>query len=113
MYGLNLLVLRCTDVERARSFYECFGLSFEKHRHGEGPEHLAAEEPAGVFELYPASGTNAVDQSGLGFDVEDLAAMSAKLAERGCAPGAIADRPWGRTFVVRDADGRRVEVKQG
>jgi len=38
--------------------------------------------------------------------------LDPRLADRGFAPGATADRPWGRTFVVRDPDGRRVEVKQ-
>ena len=109
---LNLLVLRCGNVDRARDFYECSGMTFEKHRHGGGPDHLAAEDAGGVFELYPATADVAADQTGLGFGVENLPATRAVLISRGFAPGEITDRPWGRTFVVRDPDGRRVEARQ-
>jgi catechol 2,3-dioxygenase-like lactoylglutathione lyase family enzyme len=112
MIGLNLLVLRCRDVERARAFYESLGQAFERHRHGDGPEHWASESATGVFELYPATPGAAGDATGLGFAVADLAATATLLTDRGFAPGAPVDRPWGRTFVVRDPDGRRVEVKQ-
>ena len=112
MIGLNLLVLRCGDVERARAFYECLGQAFERHQHGAGPEHWAAEAAGGVFELYPAAVGAAGDQTGLGFAVSDLTATAAMRVSRGFAPGVTADRPRGRTFVVRDPDERRVEVKQ-
>jgi catechol 2,3-dioxygenase-like lactoylglutathione lyase family enzyme len=52
---LNLVVLRCSDLERAIAFYTKLGLKFTSHRHGKGPEHFAAEFPGGVFELYPRS----------------------------------------------------------
>ena len=53
MNGLNLLVLRCRDLERARAFYEVLGLRFTRHAHGSGPQHYAHEDERGVFELYP------------------------------------------------------------
>lgn len=108
---LNLLVLRCRDVERSRSFYELLGMRFERHQHGKGPEHLAHEDERGVFELYPL-GAEAVsaDQTGLGFVVTSLDASRAEFESRGFKPGAVRDNPWGRTFVVRDPDGRRVEL---
>jgi lactoylglutathione lyase len=96
MLDLNLLVLRCSDLERAKAFYECLDLEFEKHRHGDGPEHYAVEQDGCVLELYPADVGVAGDGTGLGFAV----------------PGQIVDRPWGRTFVIRDPDHRRVECKQ-
>ena len=112
MNPLNLLVLRCRDLERARAFYEVFGFAFMKHAHGTGPEHYAREDGRGVFELYPAGDTEwGGDRTGLGFAVADLAGTRAALAARGFAPGEVKDNPWGRTFVVRDPDGRRVEVK--
>ena len=36
-------------------FYACLGLTFDRHRHGTGPEHLGAEDAGGVLELYPAT----------------------------------------------------------
>ena len=112
MNSLNLLVLRCRDLERSRAFYEHFGLHFAKHAHGAGPEHYSHEDARGVFELYPSKrSADAPDQTGLGFAVSDLRAVHAALAACGFAPAAVTDNPWGTTFVVRDPDGRRVEVK--
>lgn len=111
MNAFNLL-LRCRNLERSRTFYEHFGLRFAKHAHGAGPEHYAHEDDRGALELYPAkSAADVTDQTGLGFAVGDLVAAQAALAACGFAPGAIMDNPWGTTFVVRDPDGRRVEVK--
>ena len=112
MKWLNLLFLRCRDVDASRAFYECLGMTFAKHRHGSGPEHYAHEDDRGVFELYPATPDAPADATGLGFGATDLAATADRLRAAGFAPGPTADRPWGRTFVVRDPDGRRVEVKE-
>jgi predicted enzyme related to lactoylglutathione lyase len=109
---LNLLVLRCRDTDAARAFYECFGMTFTKHAHGGGPEHSAHEDERGVFELYPAAADAPPDRTRLGFAVEDLDGAAWRLGKAGFAPAPAADLPWGRTFVVRDPDGRRVEVKQ-
>jgi lactoylglutathione lyase len=109
---LNLLVLRCADVEATRRFYECLGASFVEHAHGGGPVHYAHEDAAFVFELYPASAAGP-DRAGVGFMVDDLDQASAELAEAGFQPGETAERPWGQTFVVRDPDERRVEVQAG
>ncbi len=110
---INLVVLRCEDIERSREFYECFELSFERHRHGNGPEHFAAsDEFAIILELYPASVSNPADRCGLGFGVPNLEIAAARLRERGFEPGPTMEQPWGVTFVVRDPDGRRVEVKR-
>ena len=111
MRTLNLLVLRSADMSRARHFYEMLGLRFVSHAHGTGPEHLAHEDERGVFEIYPANASKDADMIGLGFSVDNLESMHASLAE--FSPKPIRDEAWGRTFVVRDPDGRRVEIKQG
>ncbi len=110
MNRLNLLVLRCRDPERSRAFYEAFGLSFAKHRHGSGPEHYAHEDDRGVLELYPATSPDAGNLTGLGFSAPDLPPLRDALSALGFEPKPIGDNPWGRSFVVRDPDGRRVEV---
>jgi len=112
MPALNLLVLRCRDLEAARTFYELFGYRFAKHAHGSGPEHYAHEGDAFVLELYPASSPTSGDMTGLGIAVPSLPEAHARLSEAGCAPAAIRDNPWGRSFVARDPDGRRVEVTE-
>jgi catechol 2,3-dioxygenase-like lactoylglutathione lyase family enzyme len=113
MRSLNLLVLRCRDVEASRTFYETFGLRFTKHAHGTGPEHYAHEDDRGVLELYPATSPASGDLTGLGFAVGSLEETARLLTTALHAPGPIRDNPWGRSFVVRDPDGRRVEVTQG
>ena len=110
--ALNLVVLRCRDVEASRAFYERFGFVFAEHVHGAGPRHFAAEAAGFVLELYPAASADYADQTGLGFAVADLRGLHEQLSAGGLAPGAIKDNPWGVSFVLRDPDGRRVEVQQ-
>jgi hypothetical protein len=97
-------------MERSKVFYEALGLCFSRHAHGGGPEHYAHEDERGVVELYPRGKVGEGDMTGLGFAVEDLEGQAERLRGVGFEPGAIGDRPWGRSFVVRDPDGRRVEV---
>jgi catechol 2,3-dioxygenase-like lactoylglutathione lyase family enzyme len=107
---LNLLVLRSANMLRARAFYELLGLHFTTHAHGSGPEHYAHEDECGVFEIYPANTSTSVEMTGLGFEVSNLETVHASMNE--FQPKPIRDEAWGRTFVVRDPDGRRVEIKQ-
>lgn len=112
--SLNLVVLRSADLERARGFYECLGLQFTRHRHGCGPEHLAAELGGCVFELYPlpANGASTLGTR-IGFRVQSLDALIAALGD---LPDAIVtlpqESPWGRRAVVVDPDGHRIELVQ-
>jgi len=109
---LNLLVLRCRDIEASRRFYEVLDLRFEAHAHGDGPRHYACEDERGVLELYPAATPAAGDKTGVGFASPDIEAVSARLAAAGFQPQPPRVNPWGRTFVVRDPDDRRVEIKE-
>jgi hypothetical protein len=111
MQNLSLLVLRCADIETAREFYELFGMTFRRHAHGKGPEHYAHEDARGVFELYPARPGES-DRTGLGFLASDLKDMQAKLRAARFDPKEIETTDRGVSFVVRDPDGRRVEVSK-
>jgi catechol 2,3-dioxygenase-like lactoylglutathione lyase family enzyme len=110
MKSLNLLVLRCGNIERSKAFYELFGMAFAKHQHGNGPVHYASDDESGMFELYPLEGASA-DQTGLGFTSGDLEGLHMLMRRNQFAPREIRDTELGRMFVVRDPDGRRVEVK--
>src|SRR4029077_11914342 len=101
---------RCANIERAKSFYEIFGMAFVKEQHGNGPAHYAATDDSGVFEIYPNEGAPP-DQTGLGFLTGDLDGLHMLLRRNQFAPREIRDTELGRMFVVRDPDGRRVEVK--
>ena len=109
MRTLNLLVLRCKNIERSKSFYELFGMAFVKEQHGNGPQHYSFTDDSGTFELYPAEG--AVDQTGLGFTSGDLEGLHMLLRRNQFAPREIRDTELGRMFVCRDPDGRRIEVR--
>ena len=109
--SLNLLVLRCTDIEVTAKFYRLLGFDFSQHQHGKGPKHFANEANGFVLELYPATDGRA-DNAALGFATDDLEATRQQLAEAGFVPSEIRDEPWGRVCVVRDPDFRRVELKQ-
>jgi lactoylglutathione lyase len=109
--NLNLLILRCRDLEKCRAFYELLGFEFVEHAHGSGPMHFACEIGDFVFELYPAPSPDYLDQTGVGFLAEDLGLVNQRLAKAGYNPGSIKRNPWGLTFMVRDPDGRRVEMK--
>jgi lactoylglutathione lyase len=110
---LNLVVLRVADLERAERFYAALGLVFQRHAHGNGPEHLAAEWGGMVLELYPATPAQPVTASArIGFLVGELDGLCGKLA---LVPGAKVvsapkDSEWGRRAVVADPDGHRVEL---
>ncbi len=112
--ALNLVVLRSSNLERARGFYERLDLQFTRHRHGSGPEHLSAELGGCVFELYPQS-SNDVSTLGtrIGFRVPSLETAIAALND---FPTAIISPPqvfpWGRRAVVADPDGHRIELVQ-
>ena len=111
---LNLIVLRSPDLARAAAFYSRLGLQFTQHRHGNGPEHFAAELHGGVFELYPLSPDGASTLgTRIGFRVPSVDAALAALSDY---PNAVVtparDSEWGRRAVVSDPDGHRVELLQ-
>ncbi len=112
MSRLNLVVLRCGDIERARRSTNCSACGFSKHAHAAGPEHYAHEDEAGVLELYPQKAGAAPDATGLGFGTRRDRGATRTPAGSGPRPGPVRDNPWGRTFVVRDPDGRRIELKE-
>jgi predicted enzyme related to lactoylglutathione lyase len=110
--ALSLVVLRSADIVRAAAFYEKLGLKFSQHRHSNGPEHLSAELPGAVFEIYPAT-PNGPSTHGtrIGFRVQPVDAALSALADYPEAIHAPAkNSEWGRRAVVCDPDGHRVEL---
>ncbi|YCM43434.1 VOC family protein [Verrucomicrobiaceae bacterium 227] len=106
----NLFVIRASDIEASKDFYELLGLRFTLHKHGKGAEHYAWESPAFVFEIYPESGTSS-EGARVGFSVPDVDSTIANLRDAGCkVVSDPKDSPWGRRAVVRDPDGHSVEL---
>ena len=109
---LNLLVLRCRDIEVSRVFYEHFGIVFEREQHGSGPVHYAAVFEGMVFELYPLKEGEPADRSRLGFAVNLKTDLRESLEEAGIAIISQYEIEQEPVFVVEDPDGRKIEVRQ-
>ena len=112
--AVNLLVLRCKDIEVTRRFYEQLGLSFVEEKHGTGPQHYAWESGGFVLELYPAAEGQAPDNVRIGFSTPLLADLSGNLRHSSDMnivkqPYAVADR---LVMLLEDPDGRKVELSQ-
>ena len=112
--SINLIVIRVRDLEVSRVFYSELGLQFERERHGDGPEHYAAELHELVFELYPARKSGAItNEVRLGFQVERLAEVLTRLQKMGGdIVTDIQEMEGGKHAVVSDPDGHRVVLTE-
>lgn len=111
---LNLVVIRSPDIEASARFFAEFGLSFEKHSHGKGPQHYVSEKGGVVFEIYPQiDGQETTAMTRLGFTVEVLDQVIARLESIGAKIlSAPADSPWGRRAVIQEPFGHKIELVQ-
>jgi len=112
---LTLLVLKTRQVAGVRAFYQALGIAFVEERHGDGPAHVAGVVGGLTLEVYPLpDGPEAADRTlRLGFSVADLGRVLDALQAAGTP---VLNPPeqttWGRRAVVRDPDGRAVELYQ-
>ncbi len=107
---LNLLVLRTPKLEDLNRFYSALGARFEIERHGNGPEHYVTTLGDDlVLELYPAlDGTPPDAGLRLGLTVENIEESLRALGET----ATPRQTQWGLRALVRDPDGRAVELLQ-
>ena len=110
---LNLIVLRVSDLAKAKRFYHMFGIQFTCEQHGFGPENYAADVGGVVFEIYPCGDKPPSGNVRLGFNVRSMADVSAAAGAMGAAvqtpPASDAQ---GIRAVFVDPDGNRVEIRQ-
>lgn len=101
---LNLLVLRCADLELASRFYSALGLELVAEQHGNGPKHYSMRAGETLLELYPTSRMTGPVR--LGFAVDDpLASADAALAVAGeLVTSAAAEA------VLLDPDGNTIHL---
>jgi hypothetical protein len=114
MPRLNLLVIRSLEPKRTIGFYELLGLNFQEEQHGKGPVHWAADFSGLVMEIYPAHSSEQMDRSTrLGFDVGDVKSVLTSLRNQDVeVVSDLKQTPWGLRAVVKDPDGRSVELVQ-
>lgn len=115
---LGALILFASDIEATVAFYRVLGLPLDVDEHDdEGPLHYACELQGCHFAIFPAEGEGrapGMRQPGASFPgftvdsveetVEALRAFGARILQE---PSPY---PWGLRAVVKDPDGRPVEV---
>lgn len=114
MASLSLLVLRSHKLNQLKSFYEALGLIFAEERHESGPLHFSTQLGNGVvLELYPLKeGALSESSNRLGFILPDVDSTVAELKRLGHSIVKAAQQTeWGYVAVVKDPDGRAVELQ--
>jgi catechol 2,3-dioxygenase-like lactoylglutathione lyase family enzyme len=106
---LTLVVLRCGDLERARSFYEALGLALRSEQHGKGPVHYSATLGHTVLELYPDGGATTRGVR-LGLRVTNLAETLAAAKQSGAQIVSVNESSQPPHAVIEDLDGHRIEL---
>jgi len=115
---IALLVIKTNQLEKQKQFYETLGLIFQKEKHGKGPTHFSTilKNQNIVFEIYPLPKSQATPDvtTRLGFRVDDLEkTIEAILKIGGALKNEIRETEFGTFAVVKDFDGRSVELVLG
>src|SRR5262249_21174851 len=101
--------------EQVRRFYQSLGIGLIEEQHGRGPVHLAGRAGEVVIEVYtaPDDGSPVDSSTRLGFAVRHLADVVQALQWIGTKiVTGPKDTAWGIQAVVKDPDGRSVELTQ-
>jgi lactoylglutathione lyase len=115
-------VMFSVDVERTTAFYRALGLPLEGERHGDGPLHFACDlggvhvavQPGKAGGDPPDERTHRLAGDAFhGYQVPDLqACLDAIPAADLKVEEPASMRPWGERVLLRDPDGRVVELFQ-
>jgi catechol 2,3-dioxygenase-like lactoylglutathione lyase family enzyme len=111
--ALRLLVVKTRHLDQARAFYQALGVHLAEERHGDGPAHYAGQMGLTTVEVYPWPEDGPAPDASirLGFAVTDIGRVVESL--RGIGTPVVTEpraTPWGYRAVVRDPDGRAVEL---
>lgn len=113
---INFIMIRSSNIESVRNFYQSLGLVFIEEQHGNGPIHYANTQDHLVIEIYPGDEGKVPSwkDSGatmFGFYVEDIRKIVDTIDQQN---GKIISEPKdserGLRAVLEDPDGRRVEI---
>lgn len=115
---VGALILFTSRVDEVVAFYRALGVPLEAEEHGDGVKHFACELGATHFAVFPGRAGDALEhKSGgsefFGLSVASVDAALAAAKSRGAAEVQPPTRyPWGVRALVRDPDGRTVELFQ-
>lgn len=114
--GLDHIVLRVADLDRAIQFY-CGVLGCREERRVESIGLVQLRAGAAIIDLLPGAPGPApnMDHFALRIEPFDAAALRAHLGARGIAVGEVESRygaeGQGPSLYIQDPDGNRVELK--
>lgn len=112
---INLIVIRTKHIEKLANFYQKLGILFQYHRHSKGPFHYAAELKGTIFEIYPLLKHQEKPDTSLrlGFEVDHLDELITFLEKNKVEIlNAPAHSEYGYFAIIKDLDGRKIELKQ-
>jgi len=112
---LSLIVLKTRQLDTLRKFYTSLGINLIEEKHGKGPVHYAGRIDDTVMEVYSLSekDTQPDATTRLGFTVEKLEEVMEALKLLGtCIVTEPQVTEWGYRAVVKDPDGRVIEIYQ-
>ncbi len=112
---INLIVIRTDKPKELSDFYEQLGMKFEYHQHGKGTWHYSTELEGVVFEIYPLMKNQEIPNKSLrlGFTVEYLDELITNLKKDNIeVVREPKESEWGYFAIVKDLDGRRIELKE-
>lgn len=112
---LSLVVLKTRQVDSLRKFYGTLGIELIEEKHGKGPVHYSGRIGELLLEVYPLPVDDTLTDSTtrLGFVVENVIEVTEALQTIGTLLVAKPQATdWGYRAVVRDPDGRAVELYQ-
>jgi lactoylglutathione lyase len=104
---LNLLVIRCKDIESSKEFYENIGLKFVREKHGNGVEHYSSHIGDLVFELYPLKPNETPCNTRLGFSVKHVEELISHIE-----PYSQYEFNRKIIYILLDPDGRKIEIQE-
>ena len=110
--AVTFVVLRCADIERARTFYEALGLTLQSERHGSGPRHYSTLIGQTVVELYPETTEQSTLGIRLGMRVTDIAEILNAVKGIGGTVLRANLESLPPSIVLRDFDGHKLELVQ-
>ncbi len=116
MNTLSQLVLRTTELERLKEFYErLLDVSFTPEQHANGPRHYSYQSGDVLLELYPTkqngNTTQSVIKDRLGFSVDSLDTLFDRIDWKYVHKNVF-ETETGRAMELHDPDGRRVYVEE-
>lgn len=109
---IRLIVIRTGDMTAHVAFYKLLGIHFDYHRHGNGPWHYSANIGPTVFEMYPLAinQTEGDKNIRLGFGIDHFESVLVQLRSAGVTFREPALTDFGLMTVIRDPDGRKIEL---